>query len=122
MSSPSSCPVVLCPGGQLLHNPSEDVLARCIGLVGAIDQDKLYDVVVIGAGPAGLATAVYAGSEGLSVLVIDCRSFGGQAGRVVADRELPRLPDRHFRPRADGRAPTTRRRNSASSSRSRTRR
>jgi len=73
-------PVVLCPGGQLLHNPPEDVLARCIGLVGEIDQDKLYDVVVIGAGPAGLATAVYAGSEGLSVLAIDCRSFGGQAG------------------------------------------
>jgi thioredoxin reductase (NADPH) len=73
-------PVVLCPGGQLLHNPPEDVLARCIGLVGEIDQDKLYDVVVIGAGPSGLATAVYAGSEGLSVLVIDCRSFGGQAG------------------------------------------
>jgi thioredoxin reductase (NADPH) len=73
-------PVVLCPGGQLLHNPSDDVLARCIGLVGEIDQDRLYDVVVIGAGPAGLATAVYAASEGLQVLVIDCRSFGGQAG------------------------------------------
>lgn len=77
---PEQLPVVLCPGGQLLHNPPEDVLARCIGLVGEIDQDKLYDVVVIGAGPAGLATAVYAGSEGLSVLAIDCRSFGGQAG------------------------------------------
>ncbi len=77
---PEQMPVVLCPGGQLLHNPSEDVLARCIGLVGEIDQDKLYDLVVIGAGPSGLATAVYAGSEGLSVLVIDCRSFGGQAG------------------------------------------
>ncbi len=77
---PEQLPVVLCPGGQLLHNPSEDVLARCIGLVGEIDQEKLYDVIVIGAGPSGLATAVYAGSEGLSVLVIDCRSFGGQAG------------------------------------------
>ncbi|MBO9498092.1 MAG: FAD-dependent oxidoreductase [Novosphingobium sp.] len=77
---PEQLPFVLCPGGQMLHNPSEDVIARCIGLVGAIDQDRVYDVVVIGAGPAGLATAVYAGSEGLSVLVIDCRSFGGQAG------------------------------------------
>ena len=47
---------------------------------GPIDPDKLYDVVVIGAGPSGLATSVYAGSEGLSVLTIDCRSFGGQAG------------------------------------------
>jgi thioredoxin reductase (NADPH) len=73
-------PIVLCPGGQLLRNPSEDQLARCVGLVGPIDDGKLYDVVVIGAGPAGLATSVYAASEGLSVLAIDCRSFGGQAG------------------------------------------
>jgi thioredoxin reductase (NADPH) len=78
--TPEQMPVVLCAGGQLLHNPSENVLARCIGLVGQIDADKLYDVVVIGAGPAGLAASVYAGSEGLSVLAIDCRSFGGQAG------------------------------------------
>jgi thioredoxin reductase (NADPH) len=73
-------PIVLCPGGQLLRNPSEQQLARCIGLVSPINADKLYDVVIVGAGPAGLATAVYAGSEGLSVLAIDCRSFGGQAG------------------------------------------
>lgn len=73
-------PIVLCPGGQLLRNPSEHQLARCVGLVGPIDTDKLYDLVVIGAGPSGLATSVYAGSEGLSVLTIDCRSFGGQAG------------------------------------------
>ena len=77
---PEQLPVVLCPGGQLLRNPSEDQLARCMGLVGPIDSKKLYDVVVIGAGPAGLATAVYAASEGLGVLAIDCRSFGGQAG------------------------------------------
>ena len=77
---PEELPIVLCPGGQLLRNPSEDQLARCVGLVGAIDSDRLYDVVVIGAGPAGLATSVYAASEGLSVLAIDCRSFGGQAG------------------------------------------
>jgi thioredoxin reductase (NADPH) len=73
-------PIVLCPGGQLLRNPSEAQLARCVGLVGQLDPEKLYDLVVIGAGPAGLATSVYAGSEGLSVLAIDCRSFGGQAG------------------------------------------
>jgi len=48
--------------------------------VGSIDPDRVYDVAVVGAGPAGLATAVYAGSEGLSVLVLDCRAFGGQAG------------------------------------------
>ena len=73
-------PIVLCPTGQLLRNPSEDQLARCVGLVGKLDPDRLYDVMVIGAGPSGLATSVYAGSEGLSVLVVDCRSFGGQAG------------------------------------------
>jgi thioredoxin reductase (NADPH) len=73
-------PIVLCPGGQLLRNPTEGQLGRCVGLVGPIDSKKLYDVVVIGAGPSGLATSVYAGSEGLSVLAIDCRSFGGQAG------------------------------------------
>ena len=73
-------PIVLCPSGKLLHNPSEDQLGRCVGLVGPIDANKLYDVAVIGAGPAGLATSVYAASEGLSVLAIDCRSFGGQAG------------------------------------------
>lgn len=73
-------PIVLCPGGQLLRNPTEGALARCIGLVGQIDPDQLFDVAVIGAGPAGLATAVYAASEGLSVLVLDCRAFGGQAG------------------------------------------
>lgn len=73
-------PIVLCPGGQLLRNPGEDQLARCLGLVGQLDEQKLYDVVVVGAGPSGLATAVYAASEGLSVLALDCRSFGGQAG------------------------------------------
>jgi len=73
-------PIVLCPGGELLRNPSEIALARCIGLVRAIDPDRVYDVAVVGAGPAGLATAVYAASEGLSVVVADCRSFGGQAG------------------------------------------
>ena len=73
-------PIVLCPGGQLLRNPGEAALARCIGMVGPIDPDRLFDVVVVGAGPAGLATAVYAGSEGLSVLALDCRAFGGQAG------------------------------------------
>jgi thioredoxin reductase (NADPH) len=73
-------PIVLCPGGQLLRNPTEPELARCIGLLGPIDPNRVYDVIVVGAGPAGLATAVYAGSEGLSVLVLDCRAFGGQAG------------------------------------------
>jgi thioredoxin reductase (NADPH) len=77
---PGQLPIVLCPGGQVLRNPSEDELARCVGLVRPIDPKRVYDVAVVGAGPAGLATAVYAASEGLSVLVLDCRAFGGQAG------------------------------------------
>ncbi len=73
-------PIVLCPGGQLLRNPSESELARCIGLLKSIDPSLIYDTVIVGAGPSGLAAAVYAASEGLSTLVLDCRSFGGQAG------------------------------------------
>jgi len=78
--SPEELPIVLCTDGKLLRNPSEGALARCLGLVGPIDPDRLFDLVVVGAGPAGLATSVYAGSEGLTVLTLDCRSFGGQAG------------------------------------------
>src|SRR5262245_11727635 len=77
---PGQMPIVLCPDGQLLRNPSERELARCIGLVRPIDPSRIYDVAIVGAGPAGLVAAVYAGSEGLSVLVLDCRAFGGQAG------------------------------------------
>ena len=77
---PGELPIVLCPGGQLLRNPSESALARCIGLVGPVDPNRVYDVAVVGAGPAGLAAGVYAASEGLSVLILDSRAFGGQAG------------------------------------------
>ena len=73
-------PIVVCVNGDVLRNPSETQLARCIGLLQALDPERCYDVVIIGAGPAGLATAVYAASEGLSVIVADCRAFGGQAG------------------------------------------
>src|SRR4030095_10412024 len=72
--------IVVCPGGQMLQNPTEDELAHCLGLLRPIDPNKVYDVAIVGAGPAGLAAAVYAASEGLSVIVLDCRSFGGQAG------------------------------------------
>jgi thioredoxin reductase (NADPH) len=73
-------PIVLCPNGDLLRNPTEAELGQCIGLIAAVDPDRIHDIVIVGAGPAGLAASVYAGSEGLSVLTIDCRSFGGQAG------------------------------------------
>src|SRR5712691_5039193 len=74
-------PLVVCPDGSVLRNPTESALAKCIGMLDAASgADRVYDIAVAGAGPAGLATAVYAASEGLSVLVIDARSFGGQAG------------------------------------------
>jgi thioredoxin reductase (NADPH) len=78
--APTELPIVLCPNGAMLRNPSESELARCIGLVRPIDPARRYDVAIVGAGPAGLAVAVYGASEGLSVLVLDSRAFGGQAG------------------------------------------
>jgi thioredoxin reductase (NADPH) len=78
--TPEQLPIVLCPNGQVLRNPSETGLARCIGMVRSVDGNLIYDVAIIGAGPAGLAAAVYAGTEGLAAIVLECRSFGGQAG------------------------------------------
>ena len=72
--------IAVCPNGAVLINPSEDALARCLGMVDTEEHTDLFDVIVVGAGPAGLATAVYAASEGLRVVVLDCRSYGGQAG------------------------------------------
>jgi thioredoxin reductase (NADPH) len=66
--------------GTVLRNPSESELARAMGMVRAVAKDKVYDVAVVGSGPAGLSTAVYAASEGLTVAVCDARAFGGQAG------------------------------------------
>jgi thioredoxin reductase (NADPH) len=77
---PAELPIVLCPDGSILRNPSEVALARCIGMLDADGADAVFDVAIVGAGPAGLAAAVYAASEGLSVTVIDARAFGGQAG------------------------------------------
>mgnify|MGYP005810333905 CR=1 FL=1 len=73
-------PLAICPDGIILRNPSEAELAQHLRMIGKPASNKVYDVAVVGAGPAGLATAVYAASEGLSVLVVDGRSFGGQAG------------------------------------------
>ncbi len=72
--------LVVCPSGSVLRNPSENALARSLGMLDTAERHELFDVIVVGAGPAGLATAVYAASEGLHVLVLDCRSYGGQAG------------------------------------------
>ena len=73
-------PIVVCPSGTMLRNPSVDQLARCMGLVRDLDTSAVYDIAIVGAGPAGLAAAVYGASEGLSVLVFDRLAFGGQAG------------------------------------------
>ena len=73
-------PIVICPDGTVLRNPTEKELAQCIGLLPALADASGYDVAIVGAGPAGLAAAVYAASEGLSAIVLDSRSHGGQAG------------------------------------------
>jgi thioredoxin reductase (NADPH) len=72
--------LVVCPNGTVLRNPTEAELAAQLGLVDTLDHAETYDVAIVGAGPAGLATAVYAASEGLRVIVLDGRSYGGQAG------------------------------------------
>ncbi|HEY6282277.1 MAG TPA: FAD-dependent oxidoreductase [Burkholderiales bacterium] len=73
-------PLALCPNGLVLRNPSETELAHGLGMLSKVKINITYDVAIVGAGPAGLATAVYAASEGLSVIVLDARAFGGQAG------------------------------------------
>jgi thioredoxin reductase (NADPH) len=78
--SPEDWPLVVAPDGTVLRNPSESELARAMGMIRGVAKDKIYDVAIVGSGPAGLSTAVYAASEGLSVAVCDARSFGGQAG------------------------------------------
>src|SRR5882724_1454911 len=78
--SPADWPLVVAADGTVLRNPGESELARTLGMIGGATKDKIYDVAIVGCGPAGLATAVYAASEGLSVVVLDVRAFGGQAG------------------------------------------
>lgn len=77
---PEDLPLVVCPNGQVLRRPSELQVATCVGMTPKLDSERLYDVAIVGAGPAGLAAAVYAASEGLSVVVLDERAMGGQAG------------------------------------------
>jgi thioredoxin reductase (NADPH) len=80
-AGPGDLPLAICPDGSVLRNPSESELAHFIGMIDESDTaERTYDVAIVGAGPAGLAAAVYAASEGLSVIVADSRAFGGQAG------------------------------------------
>jgi thioredoxin reductase (NADPH) len=79
-AAPSELPLVVCPDGSILRNPTDNGLAKCIGMLDSQGGDSECDVAIVGAGPAGLAAAVYAASEGLTVTVMDERAFGGQAG------------------------------------------
>jgi thioredoxin reductase (NADPH) len=78
--APEDVPVMVCPNGTVLKHPTELEAAICLGITPDIDPQALYDVAIVGAGPAGLAAAVYAASEGLKVIVVDERAAGGQAG------------------------------------------
>ena len=104
---------MLCPNGALLKRPTEAQAGACLGITPELDPRTLYDVAVIGAGPAGLAAAVYAASEGLSVIVLDQRVLRRSGRRIRPHRELSRLSDRHFRAARLPAALSRRRRNSA---------
>src|SRR5258706_6421019 len=78
--SPTDWPLAVIADGTVLRNPGVTELARALGMIGGPAGKKIYDAAIVGCGPAGLATAVYAASEGLSVVLLDARSFGGQAG------------------------------------------
>jgi thioredoxin reductase (NADPH) len=73
-------PVVICNGSTVLRNPSTQELADCLGYSASIDRSQVRDVIIVGAGPSGLAAAVYGASEGLDTLVIETEAPGGQAG------------------------------------------
>ena len=79
-SMPGELPIAVLPDGTVLKNPTKQELSQALGLVAASFRAEPYDVAIVGAGPAGLATAVYAASEGLSVIVLEAVTFGGQAG------------------------------------------
>lgn len=76
----SDVPVLICRGQVVLRNPGNQEIADCLGFNESIDQAQVRDLVVVGAGPTGLAAAVYGASEGLDVVVLETSSPGGQAG------------------------------------------
>ena len=102
-------PILVCRGSRVLKNPSNSEVAECLGFNAVIDQTAVRDVVVVGAGPAGLAAAVYAASEGLDVLVLEANAPGGTENRgtmrvtsslVAAEAVLVSWPGRARRARA----------------------
>jgi thioredoxin reductase (NADPH) len=78
--SVAETPVVICRGETVLRNPTNREIANCLGFNEAVDETRVRDLVIVGAGPAGLASAVYGASEGLDVLLLEAYSPGGQAG------------------------------------------
>src|SRR6478672_1724384 len=78
--SASEIPVLICRGQLVLRNPSNQEIAACLGFNESIEQTHVRDIIIIGAGPSGLAAAVYGASEGLDVMVLETGSPGGQAG------------------------------------------
>jgi len=76
----SDLPVLICRRNAVLRNPTNEKIVSCLGLNESIDRTHVRDLIVVGAGPAGLAAAVYGASEGLDVLVVECTAPGGQAG------------------------------------------
>ena len=99
-SRPADIPVLICRGTTGAAKPGNQEVADCLGFNDGIVRRDVRDVVVVGAGPAGLAAAVYAASEGLDVLVLESNAPGGPGRVELEDRELPRLPDRDLRPGA----------------------
>jgi thioredoxin reductase (NADPH) len=79
-TSVDDVPVMICRGQVVLRNPTNEAIADCLGFNISIDETQMRDVIIVGAGPAGLAAAVYAASEGLDVLVVEASAPGGQAG------------------------------------------
>ena len=102
-------PVLICRGETVLRNPTNDEIAECLGFNARARRDaRCATCVIVGAGPAGLAAAVYAASEGLDVLVLESERARRPGGLELEDRELPRLPHRHLGAGARRRAPSRR--------------
>jgi thioredoxin reductase (NADPH) len=97
-------PILICACGRALKRPSNEEAGAWLGITPTLNKDEVYDVAVIGAGPAGLATAVYAASEGLSVLVLDAEVLGGQAGASARIENYLGFPTGISGPALTGRA------------------
>jgi thioredoxin reductase (NADPH) len=105
MALPSAdLPILVCACGRMLKRPSNEEAGVWLGITPTLKKDEVYDVAVIGAGPAGLATAVYAASEGLSVLVLDAEVLGGQAGASARIENYLGFPTGISGPALTGRA------------------